>query len=407
MSEEQKTLSPKAYAVMDGKDYPPYVPASKDMPEFTFKAVIAGMIIGAVFGAANAFLGLKVGLTVSASIPAAVMAVAIFRIFRGGSILETNMVQTVGSAGESLAAGVIFTIPALFMWGLEPDQMEIVLMAILGGTMGVLFMIPLRKFLIVKEHGKLPYPEGTACAEVLVAGQGDLSKAKALFWGMGLGGIYQFLMNSKTFGLWSKEPTTHIHGFRGAEIGGELTPELLGVGYIIGPRISAIMLAGGALGWLVLIPLIYLFGDHLTVPILPETTMLIKDMSPGTVWSRYIRYIGAGGVAFAGIFSLIKSIPVILESFKAGISGIGKGVQEEARTQRDLSMKTIGGIVVGLILAIWFFLFSGVFSSSVAGAFIAAFLIVLFGFFFVTVSSRIVGLLSIILQDMANVPLCL
>jgi putative OPT family oligopeptide transporter len=389
-----KGLSPKAYGDIDGKDYEPYVPANVQLTEFTLRAVITGAIIGAIFGAANAYLGLKVGLTVSASIPAAVMAVAVFRILRQGSILETNIVQTVGSAGESLAAGVIFTIPALFIWGMEPAKSDIIAIALLGGVMGVLFMIPLRKFLIVNEHGKLPYPEGTACAEVLVAGQGDLSKAKMLFAGMGIGALYQALMHNRLFGLWSKEPITHISGFKGAEIGAEVTPELLGVGYIIGPRISAIMLGGGIMGWLVLIPLITLFGEHLANPVYPETGLTIAEMSPGLIWSRYVRYIGAGGVAFAGIFSLLKSIPLILSSFKAGIAGFGKGSQGEERTQQDLPFNFIivGSIV--LIAAIALYLSRGVFSSQPMVGVIAAILIVLFGFFFVTVSSRIVGLLG-------------
>jgi putative OPT family oligopeptide transporter len=389
-------LSPKAYEVCDGNEYPSFVPASQSPAEFTVKAIVIGMLIGSVFGAANAYLGLKVGLTVSASIPAAVMAVAIFRVFfKKGTILETNMVQTVGSAGESLAAGVIFTIPALFIWGMEPTKLEITVIAIIGGLIGVLFMIPLRKYLIVQEHGKLPYPEGTACAEVLVAGQGDLSKAKTLFKGMGIGALYQALMHNRLFGLWSKEPTTHIPGFKGAEVGAEVTPELLGVGYIIGPKISAIMLSGGMMGWMVLIPLIYLFGDQLGTPIYPETAALIKDMAPIEIWSRYIRYIGAGGVAFAGIFSLIKSIPVILSSFKAGISSLGKGndSENETRTQTDLPLKFILLGAAALVVLTTIVLKGDIFPSY-ANSISAGFLIVLFGFFFVTVSSRIVGLLG-------------
>lgn len=395
MSQKDR-LSPKAYEIVDGKDYPSFVPASETPLEFTLKAVIIGIIIGSVFGAANAYLGLKVGLTVSASIPAAVMAVAIFRIFfKQGTILETNIVQTVGSAGESLAAGVIFTIPAFFIWGLEPSKLEITVIAIVGGAIGVLFMIPLRRYLIVQEHGKLPYPEGTACAEVLVAGQGDISKAKTLFQGMGIGALYQALMHSRLFGLWSKEPATHIPGFKGAEIGAEVTPELLGVGYIIGPQISAIMLSGGIVGWLVLIPLICLFGEHCASPIYPELSTLIKDMGPGQIWSRYIRYIGAGGVAFAGIFSLIKSIPVIVSSFKAGFSQLGKNSGEvvTARTDQDLPMSVIIGGALFLAVAATVFLNMTIFHSFSMSA-IAGLLIVVFGFFFVTVSSRIVGLLG-------------
>lgn len=389
-------LSPKAYEVMNGKEYPSFIPPSESPLEFSLKAVVIGMLIGGIFGAANAYLGLKVGLTVSASIPAAVMAVAIFRIFfKQGTILETNIVQTVGSAGESLAAGVIFTIPALFIWGLEPSKLEITVIAITGGLMGVLFMIPLRRFLISQEHGKLPYPEGTACAEVLVAGQGDLGKAKTLFQGMGIGAIYQALMHNRLFGLWSKEPATHIPGFKGAEVGAEITPELLGVGYIIGPQISAIMLSGGMIGWLVLIPLIYLFGEHATSPIYPETANLIKDMVPGQIWSRYIRYIGAGGVAFAGIFSLIKSIPVIISSFKAGFSSLGKNTGDTAtvRTDLDLPMNIIFSGSAILTVAITAILYTTVFHT-IGLSIVAAILVVVFGFFFVTVSSRIVGLLG-------------
>ncbi len=394
MSQNER-LSPKAYEVGDGKNYPSFVPASETPLEFTLKAVVIGIVIGCVFGAANAYLGLKVGLTVSASIPAAVMAVAIFRIFfKQGTILETNIVQTVGSAGESLAAGVIFTIPAFFIWGLEPSKLEIAVIAIVGGTIGVLFMIPLRRYLIVQEHGKLPYPEGTACAEVLVAGQGDISKAKTLFQGMGIGALYQALMHNRLFGLWSKEPASHIPGFKGAEIGAEVTPELLGVGYIIGPQIAAIMLSGGIVGWLVLIPLISLFGEHCASPIYPEVTNLIKDMGPGQIWSRYIRYIGAGGVAFAGIFSLIKSIPVILSSFKAGFAQLGKSSGETTvRTDLDLPMSVIVGGSLFLAAAATIFLNMTVFHSISMSA-ITGILIVVFGFFFVTVSSRIVGLLG-------------
>lgn len=390
----EKGLSAQAYSGVDGSFYEPYVPSKVQLTEFTWRAIITGAVIGTVFGAANAYLGLKVGLTVSASIPAAVMAVAVFRILRQGSILETNIVQTIGSAGESLAAGVIFTIPALFIWGLEPAKSDIVIISLLGGIMGVLFMIPLRKFLIVNEHGKLPYPEGTACAEVLVAGQGDLSKAKMLFAGMGIGALYQGLMHDRLFGLWSKEPSFNIRGFKGAEIGAEVTPELLGVGYIIGPRISAIMLAGGIMGWLVLIPLISLFGEYLTSPIYPETGLTISEMSPGLIWSRYVRYIGAGGVAFAGIFSLLKSIPLIFSSFKAGMAGLAQGVQEKERTQQDLPFSYIIGGSIFLILAIAMYLIGGLFSSQPLVGLIAAILIVVFGFFFVTVSSRIVGLLG-------------
>lgn len=391
---EARGLSHLAYQEIDGDSYDPFVPAEKeDVPELTLKAILTGVVIGVIFGAANAYLGLRVGLTVSASIPAAVMGVAAFKFFGKGSILEANLVQTVGSAGESLAAGVIFTLPALFMWNLPVGQLKICVLALLGGLLGVLFMIPLRRYLIVREHGKLPYPEGTACAEVLVAGETGGSKARLLFAGLGLGAIYQALVHDRFLKLWNKAPSTHIPGYRGGEIAGDLTPELLGIGFIIGPKISAVMLSGGVLGWLVLIPLIYLFGDQLTTPVFPEQVTLIRDMAPGMVWSRYIRYIGAGAVAFAGIFTLIKSLPTIFESFKLGLGGLAGGKGENKgqvrRTQRDLSMKVVGGGVV-LLIAIMALLPQSFVPVGLPGAI----LIALFSFFFVTVSSRIVGLIG-------------
>jgi putative OPT family oligopeptide transporter len=401
-------LSHLAYEVIDGNDYPPYVPDDvEDMPEFTIKSVLVGIVIGIIFGAANAYLGLKVGLTVSASIPAAVMGVAAFKLFGKGTILEANIVQTVGSAGESVAAGVIFTIPALFMWGVPVDQLKICILALLGGLLGVLFMIPLRRYLIVKEHGKLPYPEGTACAEVLVAGESGGSKSGLLFKGLGIGALYQTLVHDRLFKLWNKVPAVHIPGYKGSEVSGDLTPELLGIGYIIGPRISAVMLAGGVLGWLVLIPLIKLFGQGLLSPVYPETVSLIKDMSPIMIWSRYIRYIGAGAVAFAGIFTLIKSLPTIIESFRLGISGLMKTEPQDkaklehkqqdkkqsnkssCRTSQDLSMKFVL-ISVAVICIIMALLPASLVPVGITGAFLVA----LFSFFFVTVSSRIVGLIG-------------
>ncbi len=395
-SVENSKLSPLAYKEIDGDQYPSVVPASESPDEFTLKAIIIGIVIGIIFGAANAYLGLKVGLTVSASIPAAVMAVAIFKIFfKKGTILETNLVQTIGSAGESVAAGVIFTIPAFFIWGAEVSKLEIALMAIIGGLIGVIFMIPLRKSFISKEHGKLPYPEGTACAEVLVSGQGDVSKAKTLFWGMGIGALYQALMHSNLFGLWSKEICTEIPGYKKAEISGEITPELLGVGYIIGPQIAAIMLGGAIFGWLVLIPLIALFGKYSTVSILPAKDILIKDMSAGDIWSNYIKYIGAGGVAFAGIFSLLKSIPMMINTFRTSIKSLGNNSESSSkRTDLDLSSKIVFGSSAILIIALAIYMKTLVFVDSLWLSVVAGFLVVFFGFFFVTVSSRIVGLLG-------------
>lgn len=338
---ELDSLSPLAYKEMDGNDYPPYIAASRSIPELTFKAVLTGIIIGVIFGAANAYLGLKVGMTVSASIPAAVIGVAIFKFLRKGTILETNMVQTIGSAGESLAAGVIFTLPVLYLWGYAPGFWPIFPLALLGGLLGVLCMIPLRKYLIVKEHGKLVYPEGTACAEVLVASQKPGSQARTLFSGLGIGFIYSVLY--KFFHLFPEEPDVVINrsGFR-TSLGADVTPELLGVGYIIGPQVSAVMLAGGSIGWLVIIPLIYMFGGDSVIA--PETVNAISKMDSFEIWSRYLRYIGAGAVAFGGIFTLIKSLPVMFNSFRLSFSAIfasSEAKAAEKRTDKDMSFKWV------------------------------------------------------------------
>ena len=372
-----------------GQDFPSVVPASVSQAEFTVRAIITGILVGVIFGAANAYLGLKVGLTVSASIPAAVIGVAVFRLMRSGSLLETNMVQTIGSAGESLAAGVIFTLPVLFLWELSPGFWPIFPLALTGGLLGVLFMIPLRRYLIVREHGKLTYPEGTACAEVIVASQAGGNQAKLLFQGMGLGAPY--MAAAKLFHLWPEEPDVPVNAasYR-TSFGGSLSPELLAVGFIIGPKVSAVMLAGGVVGWGVLIPLIYLFADGVGGPIAPETTMAVRDMDSFTVWSRYLRYIGAGAVAFGGLFTLLKSLPVIVESFRLALGNLG-GSAGDKRTQREIPMRTvlIGAGVLALLAA---FLPLKVTGGNIG--LLAAIFVVIFAFFFVTVSSRIVGLIG-------------
>ncbi len=384
-------LPPEAYEEIPGVEYRPYVPASESPAEFTLRAILIGIAIGIVFGAANAYLGLRVGLTVSASIPAAVVAVAMFRVLRGGTILEANIVQTVGSSGESLAAGVIFTIPALFIFGLSPSYLLVFTLAVLGGILGVLFMIPLRRYLIQGEHGRLPYPEGTACAEVLAAGDSGGSKARLLFAGLGVGAIYQYLVNPNALSLWRDEPAVAIAGYPKAEVGVAATPELLGVGYIIGPRIAAILLAGGVISWLVIIPLIATFGASATAPIFPESEALIPAMEPGEIWNRYIRFVGAGAVAFGGVFTLLKSLPVIWQSFVVGVRGIREtaGRTEVARTDDDISFKVVlgGAIAVAIVLVL-------LPSSFAPVGVLGALLMVLFSFFFVTVSSRIVGLIG-------------
>ncbi len=395
MSKEKRTLSADAYKEVPGKEYRPYIGKEEFLPEFTFRALFTGTILGVLFAAANAYVGLKVGLTVSASIPVAVMAVAIFRIIGKGSILENNMVQTVGSAGESLAAGVIFTFPALIIWGMKPELTKVFVFSILGGWLGVLFMIPLRKLLICNQHGRLPYPEGTACAEVLVAGDKGGAEAKTVFLGLAIGSLYEFLMNGLK--LWNSRPSWEIPFYKGAKIPGEITPALLGVGYIIGPRISAIMLSGGALAWLVIIPLITAIGESVSKPIFPSET-LISQMSIKEIWHFYIRYIGAGAVAFGGLITLIRTLPTIFETFQTGITNIrlrGENNELKIRTDRDLSLLIVAVGAAILTVCIWLVLaFWTASTIPTALNLLVAFLMVIFSLFFVTVSSRIVGLIG-------------
>ncbi len=393
-SELKMTLPPQAYKpVPEGETYQPVVPDGVVMPELSLKAIVVGVIVGVLFGAANAYLGLKVGLTVSASIPAAVIGVAIFKALRTGTLLETNIVQTIGSAGESLAAGVIFTLPVLFLWEIEAGFWPIFPLALIGGLLGVLFMIPLRRFLIVQEHGNLTYPEGTACAEVQVASQAGGNQAQLLFGGMVVGAIYTAL--EKFAHLFPAEPDWTIDkgGYR-TSVGGSFTPELLGVGYIIGPKVAAVMLAGGVVGWLVLIPLIYLFGGTSAAPIAPETEALIRDMGSFDVWSRYLRYVGAGAVAFGGLFTLVKSAPTLVQSFKLALGALkakSEGVAPK-RTEHELPMTFVGGaLVLCALLASFLPLMAGGGGSI---GLLAGLAVVVFAFFFVTVSSRIVGLIG-------------
>jgi len=384
---ERRGLSDAAYRPMKpGEEYIPFVPAEKVMPEFTVTAIVLGLILSIIFGAANAYLGLKVGMTVSASIPAAVISMAIIRgILRRESILENNIVQTIASSGESTAAGVIFTIPALFLWGIPPKMITITLIAILGGFLGVLCMIPLRRFLIAKEHGILTYPEGTACAEVLVAGEVGGLGAKTVFAGLGVGGFYKLLADGLR--LFPSEIEWEIPGFKGAAIGGDILPALLGVGFIIGPQVAAYMLAGAVLSWLGFIPLISYFGEHITTPLFPAT-VTIKELGYWGIWTKYIRYIGAGAVAAGGIITLIKSIPTIVRVFKESVGGFKFGFAHGVkRTDQDLPMSfvLIGILVLVIIIA---------FLPQFPVGFMGALLIAIFGFLFVTVSSRIVGIVG-------------
>jgi putative OPT family oligopeptide transporter len=374
-----------------GQEYVPYVPANKIMPEFTVTSIIVGILLAIVFGAANAYLGLRVGLTISASIPAAVISMGIIRgLLKKESILENNMVQTIGSAGESVAAGAIFTLPALFIWaeqGLTTvSLLRIIVIALCGGILGVLFMVPLRKALIVNEHGVLPYPEGTACAEVLLAGEEGGAKASTVFVGLGIGAVYKFVADGLQ--LFPSEIEWSIKGYDGAAIGADVLPALLGVGFIVGPKISAYMLSGAIVGWLAIIPLITKIGSMGAITMYPASVP-ISQMGYWDIWDNYIRYVGAGAVAFGGIFSLIKSLPLIITTFKAAIGDYKKGVGGDStiRTDRDMSMKVvlIGALVV--IVAMWLL---PAIPVGIGGAIIIA----IFGFFFATVSARLVGLVG-------------
>lgn len=366
----------------------PIIPADKTLPEFTPMSLILGLILAVVFGAANAYLGLRVGMTVSASIPAAVISMGILRyLLRRDSILENNMVQTIGSAGESLAAGAIFTMPALFMWAEEshevamPSFTEIAAIAVCGGLLGVLFMVPLRNALIVEEHGALPFPEGTACAEVLLAGEEGGAKSKVVFAGLGISALYKFITDGLK--LFPSEVHWNLRSLRTA-FGLDVLPALAGVGYICGQRVAANMFAGGVLGWFVLIPAIVLFGgDNMIAPAADR----ISEMDVMSIWGSYIRYIGAGAVAAGGIISLIKTFPVILRTFIKAVRGIGVQRQNALRTSRELPMGAVLAGVLLIAVVIWLL-------PSVPVRLFGAMLVIIFGFFFATVSSRMVGLVG-------------
>ncbi len=376
---------------MDNKnDFKPYIPADKIVPEFTVTSVLIGCILAIVFGAANAYLGLLVGMTVSASIPAAVISMGIIRIIlRRDSILENNLVQTIGSAGESLAAGAIFTLPALFLWAEEgkiefPSILTIFLIALFGGILGVCFMVPLRQALIVEEHGTLPFPEGTACAEVLLAGEEGGSKAGSVFKGLGIAAVYKFVADG--FGVFPSEIGYAFKGFAGSQIGIQVLPSLAGVGFICGPKISSYMLAGGTLSWFVLMPAIALFGGDATI--FPATDP-ISSMAPSDLWNNYIKYIGAGAVAAGGVISLIKTFPLIIRTFKQAMKSMSKkhANTNVLRTQEDLPMPLLLVMILIIVVLIWLV---PTFPVNPIGALI----IVLFGFFFASVSSRMVGLIG-------------
>ena len=373
-------------------EFKPYIPADKVTPEITVTSVIMGILLAVIFGAANAYLGLRVGMTVSASIPAAVIAMGVIRmIMRKNSILESNVVQTIGSAGESLAAGAIFTLPALFLWAAEgkmdkPGIVEITLIALLGGLLGVFFMVPLRNALIVKEHSTLPYPEGKACAEVLLAGEEGGANASTVFAGMGIAAAFKFVIDGLK--VVPSEVSARVKGYAG-EIGTQIYPAVFSVGYICGPRISSYMFAGGVFSWMVMIPMIVLFGEQLLLyPGTAPIGEMFAEGGAGAIWSSYIRYIGAGALAAGGIISLIKSLPLIVRTFRDALKsmkgGMGSG---QLRTEKDIPM-TIVLIAIGVLtLLVWLV-------PAIPVTLVGAIIVVIFGFFFATVSSRMVGLVG-------------
>ncbi len=391
-----KKLPRTAYELREGETFVPLT-YGETPTELTVKAVISGIVLGVVFGAANTYLGLKAGLTISTSIPVAVLTVVVFKLLGAfgvrNSLLEANLSQTIGSASSSVASGVLFTIPALFIWGMTPAWQQTTLLAMSGGLLGVLAMIPLRRFLIVREHGKLPYPEGMACAEVLVASRGDARQASGVFWGLGVGMLFKLI----TDGLKLVKGKFEFAIAAKAKLAVSVSPALIGVGYILGIRVAAVMVAGSALSALVIIPLIDWWGATRATPLYPETVHLIRDMSAHDIWHRYVRYIGAGAVATGGIITLVKSIPTMIESFKIGLAQLRKGPGDTAteRTDLDLSFRTVGLFVAGILLVLT--LVPGILGAidSIAVRAVASILIAIFAFFFVTVSSRIVGLVGV------------
>lgn len=376
------------------KEFKPYIPASKITPELTVTSVIMGVLLAVIFGAANAYLGLRVGMTVSASIPAAVIAMGVIRvIMRKNSILESNIVQTIGSAGESVAAGAIFTLPALFLWAREgvmdkPGIVEITVIALLGGLLGVFFMVPLRNALIVREHGVLPYPEGQACAEVMLAGEEGGANASTVFAGMGFAAFFKFIIDGIKLVPGEVSWLGKAKSYPGA-VGTQIYPAVMSVGYICGPRISSYMFAGGLLSWMVLIPIIVIFGSELVLYPGTETIgeIFAADGASG-IWGTYVRYIGAGALAAGGIISLMKSLPLIVRTFRDALKGFSGGAgANAARTEQDINIRIVLIMILILTLLVWLV-------PAIPVSFVGAVIVVIFGFFFATVSSRMVGLVG-------------
>jgi putative OPT family oligopeptide transporter len=409
MAEPTPETKAAAAAAADATpEHKPYVPDEVNLPEFTWPSVLVGAVLGILFGASSLYLLLKVGMTVSASVPIAVLSITLFRVFsrafgfRRATILENNIVQTTGSAGESIAFGVGVTMPALLLLGFEMDWVRVMTVSVLGGILGILMMIPLRRAFIVKQHGKLKYPEGTACAEVLVVGEKGGSSAQMVFLGFGIAFLYKFL--TAAMKLWAGEPEQNLQsvGLKGAAVSGDLSPEMMGVGYLIGPRIACMMMAGAVISFFVIGPLIATFGAGLDKPVPPavsaideETKLdkgLIRNMDPGDIYTNYLRYIGAGAVAAGGIIGMFRALPLIIASVAAGLRDLrasAAGGPGAVRTERDLSIRVVffGSLALVIVLAAVPQLGLGFSLEGILGAL----MILLFGFLFVTVSSRLTG----------------
>ena len=394
----QPSSRPAAAAPGSVPAFQPYIPASQSPAEFTIRAAILGALFGLLFGASTVYLGLRAGLTVSASIPIAVLSISVLKRLGGSTILENNIVQTIGSAGESLASGVVFTVPALiFLAPYGPayfNYVQILLLAFAGGILGVLMMVPLRRALIVHEHGVLPYPEGAACADVLIAGERGGALAGTVFMGLGVGMLWKALSwILQLFRTAVGYSMARASFFPNATINVDISPEYMGVGYVIGPRIAGVMFAGGVLSWMVLVPMLSILGQYITVPFppVPASGLMLSQMSPGQIWSAYIRYIGAGAVLASGLITLARTVPTIISSFRESMKGLGAsgGAATRLRTERDMPLS----IVLGGTLALAIFLVA-VPRLPTWGNPLAAVLTVLFGFFFVSVSSRITGLIG-------------
>ena len=353
--------------------------------EMTLRAVVIGVLVGLVFGAANAYVGLRVGMTVSASIPAAIVGMAVLRALKSANILEGNIIQTIGSSGEALAAGIIFTFPALYIWGVEPGTLRITTIAMLAGTLGVLLMIPLRDYLVRVEDKTLPYPEGRACAKVLEASVGDSARATPVFLGFLVGLAYQACVNSRALGFWPSSVTFGLPFLPKAQIAADLAPELLAVGFLVGPVVANAMVSGGAVGWIVIIPLIAFFGAGTAAPIFPEDALSIPEMSPDLIWDRYIRYIGAGTVTLGGILAMLEAAPSLARSLKDSVHGLFS--QAESKGDLPIGVSLLGILGIGVTFAL-------LPKSFVPLGWLGAGLTLAFAFLFVAVSARIVGIVG-------------